>query len=318
VAFDQHFDRPAGHPQRPWRSGKHRGFTWDAQPLGKKPDREIARELGCSHTAVGKARTARRIPALTISDYALTIAADGSCTCVPDFPDHSLDLTLFVDEYLEFELLEMTPPGSPTLAQRRLRDPSYGRKRVHIRPGPDGRRAFRVLLEEHVETGEPLPVIVLGPEEDDRDRASRPRWEFPIDRDERLRKQSAAAYCTPGIGARYDSDTGALTPRGRGRRPWPALDDVVAAAHYDWPTLQVDELSRRVVDLIAIRLHVLFADRIHREHVNFHEWKRTMEGRNPHWFPLEEKRERLSMLVKDNDFAVRVRGRAKLITKTTD
>lgn len=35
---------------------------WDAQPLGQVPDVDLARELGCSHWAVIKARKRRGIP----------------------------------------------------------------------------------------------------------------------------------------------------------------------------------------------------------------------------------------------------------------
>lgn len=39
-----------------------KGIDWDAQPLGEKPDQEIADLLGCSRAAVSTARRKRGVP----------------------------------------------------------------------------------------------------------------------------------------------------------------------------------------------------------------------------------------------------------------
>lgn len=44
-------------------SGSNRGIVWDDQPLGREPDRAIARRLGVNRTTVARARRARGVRA---------------------------------------------------------------------------------------------------------------------------------------------------------------------------------------------------------------------------------------------------------------
>lgn len=39
-----------------------KGIDWEAQPLGQMTDRELARQIGCTHTAVRVQRVKRGIP----------------------------------------------------------------------------------------------------------------------------------------------------------------------------------------------------------------------------------------------------------------
>ena len=44
--------------------GTHAGITWDAQPLGRVPDQDLARRLGVTPGSVRQARYSRGIPAM--------------------------------------------------------------------------------------------------------------------------------------------------------------------------------------------------------------------------------------------------------------